>query len=116
MQHEGTRTGAGLVVAQTTVDDEAAALELARGAVAARLAACAHVDAPIRAVYRWEGEVRTDTEWRISFKTPEDRVAELGTWLHAHHPYDLPQWLVLPTTDTSPAYLAWATGETRPET
>ncbi|MGP3685573.1 divalent cation tolerance protein CutA [Streptomyces sp. IBSNAI002] len=37
-----------IVIAQTTIDSEHRAAELARGAVEARLAACAHIDAPSR--------------------------------------------------------------------
>ncbi|MFD6231568.1 divalent-cation tolerance protein CutA [Streptomyces sp. NPDC060232] len=63
------------VIAQTTVDSEDLARRLARGAVEARLAACAHIDAPFTAVYRWKGAIETATEWRISYKTTRDRWA-----------------------------------------
>ncbi|WP_424214252.1 divalent-cation tolerance protein CutA [Streptomyces sp. BI20] len=100
-----------VVVAQTTVDGEPSARELARGAVEARLAACAHVDGPLTAVYRWEGRTATDTEWRISFKTTRARLPELTRWLHEEHPYDLPQWLVLPTAAASDGYATWVASE-----
>ncbi|MGW0396218.1 divalent-cation tolerance protein CutA [Streptomyces sp. NPDC003042] len=102
----------GIVIAQTTIDDEAGARALARGAVEARLAACAHIDPPLTAVYRWKGAVETGTEWRVSYKTTEDRLAALGEWVAREHAYEVPEWIVLPVDGGSDAYLAWVAAET----
>ncbi|MDJ0382968.1 divalent-cation tolerance protein CutA [Streptomyces sp. G-G2] len=104
-----------IVIAQTTIDDERAARELARGAVEAHLAACAHIDAPITAVYRWKGVVETATEWRVSYKTTRDRLPALGAWVRQQHGYDVPEWIVLPVDGGSDAYLSWVMEETAPE-
>ncbi|MFD7707884.1 divalent-cation tolerance protein CutA [Streptomyces sp. NPDC059785] len=104
-----------IVIAQTTVDDEERAQVLARGAVENRLAACAHIDAPFTAVYRWKGAVETAREWRVSYKTTLDRLPELEAWVTAEHPYDVPEWITLPVTGGSDAYLAWVVEETRPQ-
>ncbi|GAA0273035.1 divalent-cation tolerance protein CutA [Streptomyces polychromogenes] len=104
----------GVVIAQTTIDDEDAARRLARGAVEARLAACSHVDAPIQATYWWKGGLETATEWRISFKTPRERLEALSEWVHREHSYDVPEWIVLPVEGGSEAYLEWVARETGP--
>ncbi|MEO3976281.1 divalent-cation tolerance protein CutA [Streptomyces sp. CAU 1734] len=101
-----------IVLAQTTTDSEEAAMALARGAVEGRLAACAHVDPPITAVYRWEGNVAADREWRVSYKTPRTRLPELAQWVAEHHGYDTPEWIVLPIDGGSEAYLSWVETET----
>ncbi|MFI5986183.1 divalent-cation tolerance protein CutA [Streptomyces sp. NPDC051555] len=103
-----------IVIAQTTIDDELAARELARGAVEARLAACAHIDAPLTAVYRWQGAVETATEWRVSYKTTRARLPALSTWVGQQHGYDVPEWIVLAVDDGSDAYLSWVAAETTP--
>ncbi|MGW5348467.1 divalent cation tolerance protein CutA, partial [Streptomyces sp. NPDC004050] len=54
--------GNPIVIVQTTEDDESRAYELARGAVEARLAAGAHVDARMTAFYWWKGEVQHERE------------------------------------------------------
>ncbi|MEU9604980.1 divalent-cation tolerance protein CutA [Streptomyces sp. NPDC048057] len=100
-----------IVIAQTTIDAEDRAEALARGAVAARLAACAHVDAPLTAYYRWQGEVQKDREWRVSYKTTRSRLPELAAWVSAAHSYEVPEWIVLPVTDGSTAYLEWVARE-----
>ncbi|MFJ8213374.1 divalent-cation tolerance protein CutA [Streptomyces sp. NPDC096033] len=101
----------GIVIAQTTVDDEGRAQALARGAVEARLAACAHVDPPFTAVYRWKGSVETALEWRVSYKTTAARLADLAAWVGREHPYEVPEWITLPVTGGSGAYLRWVAEE-----
>ncbi|MFI6288525.1 divalent-cation tolerance protein CutA [Streptomyces sp. NPDC051018] len=104
---------ADVVVAQTTIDDETKAMELARGAVDRRLAAGAHIDPPLRAVYRWQGAVQSETEWRISYKTTRERLPELAAWVAATHGYEVPQWIVLPVDGGSAEYLSWVAAESR---
>ncbi|MEU4166120.1 divalent-cation tolerance protein CutA [Streptomyces sp. NPDC026665] len=103
------------VVAQTTIDDEAKATALARGAVENRLAAGAHIDPPLTAVYWWKGEIQTVREWRVSYKTTTDRLPELAAWVAREHSYEVPEWVVLPITGGSPAYLAWVAEQSTAE-
>ncbi|MGW6458728.1 divalent-cation tolerance protein CutA [Streptomyces sp. NPDC055078] len=100
-----------IVIAQTTIDNEGKAEELARGAVDRRLAACAHIDPPFRAVYRWQGAVQTETEWRISYKTTRERLPQLADWVAATHGYEVPEWIVLPVDGGSAGYLSWVVAE-----
>ncbi|MDQ0578132.1 hypothetical protein QF030_000310 [Streptomyces rishiriensis] len=50
--------------------------------------------------------------WRISYMTTADRLPVLEAWLHEKHPYDVPQWITLPVTGGSEAYLSWVVEET----
>jgi periplasmic divalent cation tolerance protein len=104
------------VIVSSTTDSEGAARELAALAVRARLGACAQVVGPITSVYRWEGEVRTDTEWRVEIKTAADRVTPLVELLKANHGYDVPEIIATPIEGGSADYLAWLTAETRSAT
>jgi periplasmic divalent cation tolerance protein len=101
------------VIVTSTTDSEAAARELAAAAVEARLGACAQVVGPVTSVYRWEGEVRTDQEWRVEIKTTAGRVPELTELLGQRHTYDLPEIITTPVEGGSAGYLAWLTAETR---
>ncbi|MFW6690340.1 divalent-cation tolerance protein CutA [Streptomyces sp. MAR4 CNX-425] len=96
----------------TTTDAREKAEALARGAVAARLAACAQVSAPITSVYRWQGAVEESTEWQVLFKTTTARYAELEAHLKAAHDYDEPEIIAMPVTHGSGGYLGWVAGET----
>lgn len=101
------------VLVTTTTDNPDEARALAADLVTARLAACAHID-EIRSTYWWDGEVQNDPEFRIEFKTPQHRAAELQQAILDAHSYDTPQVIVTPILGGSPAYLAWLTEETTP--
>jgi periplasmic divalent cation tolerance protein len=101
------------VIVTSTTDSEAAARELAARAIEARLGACAQIVGPVTSVYRWEGEIRTDQEWRVEIKTTADRVAALTERICRLHDYDLPEVIATPIEGGSSAYLDWLTAETR---
>lgn len=102
------------VVVTSTTDNEEAARALAAAAIDARLGACAQVVGPITSVYRWEGEVQTEQEWRVEIKTAADRVAALTEHIKANHSYEVPEVIATPITGGSPEYLSWLVNETRP--
>jgi periplasmic divalent cation tolerance protein len=97
-------------IAWTTLPSREEADRLAADAVAAGLAACAQVDGPVRSHYTWEGKVESEEEYRVTFKFPADRTAALESWVHARHPYSVPQWLAIRADHASPAYRAWVLG------
>ncbi|MFE7772729.1 divalent-cation tolerance protein CutA [Streptomyces sp. NPDC057445] len=96
----------------TTTDSAAKAEALARGAVEARLAACAQISAPVTSVYRWRNAIETSEEWQILFKTTEARYDALETHLRTHHDYETPEIIATPVVRGSAAYLAWVAEET----
>lgn len=102
------------VIVSTTTAGEAAARALAESAIGARLGACAQIVGPMISVYRWDGDVATDREWRVEVKTAADRVDELIAMLKAAHSYEVPEIIVTPIVGGSEAYLGWLGQETRP--
>lgn len=101
------------VIVASTTGSEDAARTLATGVIEARLGACAQILGPITSVYRWEGEVQTEQEWRVEIKTTTDRVAELTEYVKANHSYDVPEIIATPITSGSAEYLSWLVDETR---
>lgn len=99
------------VVLSTTADSAENAADLARAAVAERLAACAQIS-EIRSLYWWEGAVQDSPEWRVDFKTPADLAGRLARFVEANHSYDTPEIVVTPIIAGSAAYLAWLDQET----
>lgn len=100
------------VIVTSTTDSETAARELAAKAIEERLGACAQVVGPVTSVYRWDGEVRTDREWRVEIKTTAGRVPALTERIGRLHGYDLPEVIATPIVGGSAAYLSWLTTET----
>jgi periplasmic divalent cation tolerance protein len=98
-----------VVLVLTTVAADTDAVALARTLVDERLAACVNVLPVMTSVYRWQGRVDSDREQQIVMKTTADRVRALETRLRALHAYELPEFLVLPATGGSEAYLRWVT-------
>ena len=95
-----------LVCVQTTLDDPQAAQSFAKGLVEARLAACVHITV-IGSVYRWQGQVELAEEHLLTIKTLANKVEALEAHLRTHHPYDEPEFIVLPVEHASAGYGAW---------
>jgi periplasmic divalent cation tolerance protein len=113
---DGAAGGAGaeFVQAQTTTDSRAEAMDLARAAVEARLAACAQVTGPLASTYWWDEAVERAEEWLVMLKLPADRFEELAAFLAERHSYDEPEIVATPIVAGSAAYLSWVREETRP--
>jgi periplasmic divalent cation tolerance protein len=101
------------VIVASTTDSEESARALAAGAIDAKLGACAQIVGPITSVFRWEGEVQTEQEWRVEIKTAGDRVAALTEHIRANHGYDVPEIIATPIDGGSADYLSWLVEETR---
>lgn len=101
------------VVVVTTTDTEREARSLAAGAIEARLGACAQIVGPVTSVFRWEGAVQTEQEWRVEIKTAAGRLPALTDHLLAAHSYDVPEVVATPIEGGSDTYLAWLVDETR---
>lgn len=94
------------VAAQTTLDSRESAHHLASAAVQARLVACVQVSV-VSSFYRWDGGVENDEEHLLTFKTTAAAVPGLRDLLGREHPYDEPEFIVLPIVDGSESYLEW---------
>ncbi|MEU7029595.1 divalent cation tolerance protein CutA [Streptomyces sp. NPDC046275] len=103
-----------IVTVRTTTDARAKAEALARGAVEARLAACAQVSGPVTSVYHWQGAVETAEEWEVAFKTTEARYPALEAHLLAAHDYETPEILATRVARVSADYARWVESETAP--
>ena len=102
--------GDRVVVAVVTGPDRRTLVEIGRRVVEERLAACANVWEPVTSVFRWEGAIEEEEEAMAFLKTTAERAEALGERVVALHPYDVPEFLVLPVSAGSAEYLAWVVG------
>lgn len=100
-----------VVLVLTTVPSAEVGATLARTLVQARLAACVNVLPPMTSIYRWKGEVQQDTECQVIVKTLRSRVDEVRALMRRTHPYELPEFVVVPVEAGESAYLAWVADE-----
>ena len=101
------------VLILTTLPADADAGAFAQALVASHLAACVNLLPVMESVYRWEGAVQRDRERQLILKTSRDRIDALWTRMRELHPYDVPEFIVLPIAGGHDAYLAWIGASTR---
>ena len=77
-----------------------------------RLAACVNILPAMRSVYRWKNAVEQADERQLVIKTTRARVAALESRLRTLHPYDVPEFVVLPIASGSADYLSWLSDST----
>ena len=97
-----------MLIAWTTVSSRAEADAIAHTAIQQGRAACVQIDGPITSIYHWDGQVETTEEYRLTFKLLPEQAAALEQLVHKMHPYDTPEWIVVPASHVSEKYLSWA--------
>ena len=100
-----------VVLVLSTFSDLATAETCAKHLVEHSNAACVQIDGPMRSVYQWKGDIQTDEEFRLLVKTSPESLNECVTALKEHHPYELPEIVVL-HANASAAYASWVTEQT----
>ena len=95
------------VVVWTTIGSGTDGQTLASILVNERLAACVNVLPEMESTYRWKGGVESERERQIIIKTTADRLPALQARVHELHPYEVPEFIVLPVIAGSEKYLAW---------
>jgi len=101
-----------VLVVLCTFPDLPKARQIGTALVEKQLAACVNLFPETESIFRWDGEISTESEVLAVFKTSEERFAELERELLVRHPYDVPEVLALPVTAGSEAYLKWVLKET----
>ena len=100
-----------IIQVTTTCDDEQKAEALARALVEQRLAACVQIDGPIKSVYRWNGKVEVEREWRCTIKTKKEHLLELQNAIKSLHDYEVPQMLMTDLSVVKESYGSWILSE-----
>jgi len=85
--------------------------QFTRTLVADRLCAAAHIF-PMRAIYRWGGEMNDVSEFRAECHTRTVLVSDIVERISSEHPYEVPGVVVLPLIGGGPDYLRWVQDET----
>ncbi len=101
-----TATSECIVVLVTGPDMETAR-RLASIVLTGRLAACANLVPGIESHYWWKDKLESSAEVLMIFKTTRVALASLERCVLTEHPYEVPEFIVLPITDGGPSYLDW---------
>ena len=84
-----------------------------RAALKTRLAACANLIPKIESHYWWEGRIQHGREVLLVFKSSRRRLAALEKCIVSLHPYDTPEFIVLPINRGNKRYLEWLSASAR---
>jgi len=101
------KRGNPYVTVLVTAPDLETARALAKTALEGRWTACASLVPGLESHYWWQGKMETSAEVLILFKTTRKSVSALRACILKHHPYDTPEFVVLPITGGSRKYLDW---------
>jgi periplasmic divalent cation tolerance protein len=101
------KTATSFSTVLVTTPDLKTARALAKSALSARLIACANLVPKIESHYRWQGKIESSAEVLLILKTRKSKLAALEKLILARHPYDTPEFLVLPLSAGSQRYLDW---------
>jgi periplasmic divalent cation tolerance protein len=104
---------AKFAVVLVTAPDLKTARALAKSALQARLIACANLFPTIESHYWWQGKIESGTEVLLILKAPRSNLPALEKLILAKHPYDTPEFLVLPLRSGNQRYLKWLNRNTR---
>ena len=96
----------------TTTDTAEKARELARAALAERLAACVQIF-PVSSHYLWKGETVEGSEFRLEMKLRTQDYEALAELVRRLHSYETPEILRIDAAAADPDYEAWLLAETR---
>ncbi|TFG31607.1 divalent-cation tolerance protein CutA [Candidatus Thorarchaeota archaeon] len=80
---------------------------LARSIVEERVCACVNIISSVKSVYHWKDEIITDEESLLIIKTQEDLTELLWESIKKLHPYEVPEFVILPIKWGSTDYLNW---------
>ena len=100
------------VVVLTTLPVDRDVDQFAQMLVSERLAACVNVLPPMQSIYSWRGTIEKSEERQVVIKTSSGRVRDLEVRVKALHPYEVPEFIVIPIIEGSHDYLSWISENT----
>jgi periplasmic divalent cation tolerance protein len=101
------KPGTKFAIVLVTAPDLKTARVLAKAALRAQLIACANLIPKIESHYWWRGKIESGAEVLLVLKTQKSKLAALEKLVLAQHPYDTPEFLVLPLSAGNKKYLDW---------
>jgi len=90
-----------------TAPDIKVARNVAKACLEARAAACVNIVPRLESHYWWQGKVERGNELLLLIKTTSARLSALEKCVLANHPYDTPEFVVLPISSGNRRYLEW---------
>ena len=97
----------GYAIVLVTVPGLKVGRTIARALLMSRVAACVNIVPGLESHYWWQGRMEKSNELLLLIKTERGKLKSLETRLLDVHPYDTPEFLVLPIETGNQRYLEW---------
>ena len=106
--------GKSFSIALVTAPNLRTARRIAKAALEARLAACVNLLPGVESRYWWHGRIESSAEVLLLFKTTNASLSKLEKLILAEHPYETPEFVVLPIVRGNRHYLSWLASVNNP--
>ena len=101
-----------LLLIRITCPSQRVANDIAEAAVEQKIAACANVEGPVMATYRWKGVIEQAWEFVLWLKAPEQAFARVEALVKTLHPYEVPAIVAMPCSHAGADFAAWVNANT----
>jgi len=109
--HDEQSSCSGMILI-STFSDEQSLINLSKALVVEKkLCACVNYTR-INSLYVWESELKQEEEFIAFFKTTSSHIQSLKAKILAHHPYKVPEIVIIKMDDVSSEYLSWIINNT----
>jgi periplasmic divalent cation tolerance protein len=107
------RSAASFALVLVTAPDLRTARALARAALTVRLVACVNLVPRLESHYWWKKKLESGAEVLIVLKARKSHLAALEKLILKEHPYETPEFLVVPLSGGTRRYIEWLAASTR---
>jgi periplasmic divalent cation tolerance protein len=98
---------------EVSCPDRDSARAIAEACLRARLVACANLLPRLESLFRWQGQIDSESEVLLRMKAPAARFDAVASCIRAHHPYSLPAITGLPVVALGEGVADWVARETQ---
>lgn len=102
-----------IVFIYATAPSQAVGKQLARAIIEAGQAACVNMLPGMTSIYMWDGQLQSESEVALLFKTMEKCRREAMDAIVRMHPYDTPAVTAFAACDVDARFAAWIEAETQ---
>ena len=101
-------------IALTTVAKKKDGERIAALLVKKRVVACVNLIGPITSFFTWKRKNCRESEFLLIMKTESKKIKDLERQLLQMHPYEVPEFVVIPIEQGSKSYLRWISTSIKP--